>query len=33
VVGPGAFVGLWVWDPTGHGHRADFDDATYTAFA
>lgn len=28
----GAFVGLWVWDLTGHGHHADFDDATYTAF-
>jgi xylan 1,4-beta-xylosidase len=27
----GAFVGLWVWDLTGHGHHADFDDATYRA--
>jgi xylan 1,4-beta-xylosidase len=26
----GAFVGLWVWDLTGHGHYADFDDATYS---
>ncbi|SRR5216683_1550086 len=26
----GAFVGLWVWDLTGHGHHADFDDATYS---
>jgi xylan 1,4-beta-xylosidase len=25
----GTFVGLWVWDLTGHGHHADFDDATY----
>jgi beta-xylosidase len=27
----GAFVGLWVWDLTGHGHYADFDDTTYSA--
>jgi beta-xylosidase len=26
----GAFVGLWVWDLTGHGHPADFDAATFT---
>lgn len=26
----GAFVGLWVWDLTGGGHPADFDDAGYT---
>jgi xylan 1,4-beta-xylosidase len=26
----GAFAGLWVWDLTGHGHHADFDDATYS---
>jgi xylan 1,4-beta-xylosidase len=25
----GAFVGLWVWDLTGQGHPADFDDAVY----
>lgn len=25
----GAFVGLWVWDLNGHGHHADFDQATY----
>ncbi|MEY9963484.1 xylan 1,4-beta-xylosidase [Streptacidiphilus sp. MAP12-16] len=25
----GAFVGLWVWDLNGHGHYADFDQATY----
>jgi xylan 1,4-beta-xylosidase len=25
-----AFVGLWVWDLTGHGHPADFDAATFT---
>ncbi|HEX3962052.1 MAG TPA: hypothetical protein VHZ03_36395 [Trebonia sp.] len=26
----GAFAGLWVWDLTGHGHHADFDDTTYS---
>lgn len=27
----GAFAGLWVWDLTGHGHHADFDQARFTA--
>jgi xylan 1,4-beta-xylosidase len=26
----GAFVGLWVWDLTGHGHFADFATTAYT---
>lgn len=26
----GAFVGMWVWDLTGHGHHADVDAARYT---
>jgi xylan 1,4-beta-xylosidase len=25
----GAFVGLWVWDLTGNGHHADFEDTNY----
>lgn len=29
----GAFVGLWVWDLTGHGHYADFTDAVYSGMA
>jgi xylan 1,4-beta-xylosidase len=29
----GAFVGMWVWDLTGHGHHADFDDAAYRTHA
>lgn len=27
----GAFVGLWVWDLSGHGHHADYDQATFHA--
>jgi xylan 1,4-beta-xylosidase len=29
----GAFVGLWVWDLTGQGHHADFDDTAYLSRA